>query len=180
VRDLGEVVTARFQKCDILVNNAGINHPIAFSELTLVEWRATMAINVESMFLTCKAFADGMVARGYGRIINIASDSLGLPIPGFSHYMASKGAVVGLTRGLANDLGSSGVTVNCIAPGLTRTPRTDTLPQSVFEAHRQNQAIKREAVPEDLVGALLFLASTTSSFMTGQTLIVNGGQLKAL
>ena len=170
----------KFGKCDIIVNNAGINQQTPFMEMTLEEWRRIMTVNVDSMFLICKALVGAMIQNEYGRIVNIASDTLGHSFPGLAHYMASKGAVVGLTRGLANDLGPHGITVNCIAPGLTRTPRTQDVPPQVFDAIMKGQPIKRHSTPEELVGALSFLTSEAAGFMTGQTLVVNGGYLKAI
>jgi NAD(P)-dependent dehydrogenase (short-subunit alcohol dehydrogenase family) len=173
-------ILGEFGKCDIIVNNAGINQQTPFMEMELKEWRQIMTVNVESMFLICKALAGSMIEKEYGRIVNIGSDTLGHAFAGMAHYMASKGAVVGLTRGLANDLGPHGITVNCIAPGLTRTPRTEQVPPQVFDAIMKGQSIKRHAKPEDLVGAMSFLTSEAAGFMTGQTLIVDGGCLKAL
>jgi len=130
----------------------------------------------------CRALTPAMVKHGYGRIVNIASNTLGLVISGFTHYIASKGAVVGFTRGIATDLAPHGITANCIAPGLTRTPHTMAQFQSgdMFEHFAQAQAIKRSEVPADLVGAMSFLASDDAAFITGQTLIVDGGLLRSL
>lgn len=171
---------AAYGRCDIVVNNAGVSPNASLEEMTLIDWRRTMAINVDSMFMVCKAVVPAMRREGWGRIVNIASNTLGLVIEGFSGYMASKGAVVGFTRGLATDLGQFGITVNCIAPGLTRTPNTEqSFPDGqAFEHFAQAQAIKRPGVPTDLVGAMSFLTSDDAMFMTGQTLIVDGGLLR--
>lgn len=178
---LARAVLERHGACDIVVNNAGISPNAPLADLTLADWRRTMAINIDSMFLVCRAFVPGMIGRGYGRIVNITSNTLGLVIGGFSNYMASKGAVVGFTRGLATDLGTHGITVNCIAPGLTRTPNTekDFPDGQAFDQFAQMQAIKRPGMPSDLVGAMSFLASDDAAFLTGQTLIVDGGLLRA-
>lgn len=182
VETVANAVLEAYGHCDILVNNAGISPNVPFAELTYELWRHTMATNVEGAFLFCKALAPSMIEQSYGRIVNIASDTLGLMINGFAHYVASKGAVVGLTRGLSNDLGVHGITVNCIAPGLTRTPDTEAKFEGTtfFEDFAQAQAIKRSGVPEDLVGAMSFLTSDDAAFITGQTIMVNGGLLKTM
>ena len=141
-----------------------------------------MATNVESAFLICRALIPSMVEHRYGRIVNITSNTLGLVIEGFSHYMASKGAVVGFTRGLASDVGLYGITVNCIAPGLTRTPTTERIfpDGQAFDQFAQAQALKRPEMPDDLIGAMSFLTSDDAAFMSGQTLIVDGGLLRSM
>lgn len=182
VQELARAVLATHGSCDVIVNNAGISPHIPFAALTLEQWRRTMSINVDSMFLICSAFVPRMIERRYGRIVNIASNTLGLVIPNLSHYIASKGAVVGFTRGLATELGIHGITVNCVGPGLTRTPLTEELfaDGAAFEQYAQAQAIKRPERSDDLVGAVSFLTSDDAAFITGQTLIVDGGLLRSL
>ena len=109
-------------RCDILVNNAGIYPMQTFDEMTFENWRHVLSVNLDSMFLMTKAFADGMQRRKWGRIINITSDTVNLVLPGFTHYIASKAGVMGFTRALATEFGQVGITANAIAPGLTRTP----------------------------------------------------------
>src|SRR3569833_1541895 len=161
VQELASAVLSKHGACDLIVNNAGISPHIPFAELTLEQWRRTMSINVDSMFLVCRAFVPRMIQRGYGRIVNITSNTLGLVIPNLSHYIASKGAVVGFTRGLATELGTHGITVNCIGPGLTRTPMTEELfaDGAAFDEYANVQAIKRPERPDDLIGAVSFLTS---------------------
>ena len=110
--------------CDILVNNAGIYPMQTFDDITFEDWRRVLSVNLDSMFLMTKAFADGMRKNGWGRIVNIASDTVNLLVPNFVHYITSKAGVIGFTRSLATEFGERGVTVNAIAPGLTRTPGT--------------------------------------------------------
>jgi NAD(P)-dependent dehydrogenase (short-subunit alcohol dehydrogenase family) len=182
VAGLAEVVLARYGRCDIIINNAGVVPLAPLSEITFAEWRSVMAINVDSMFLLCRALVPSMVECRYGRIVNITSAMLGMMATGRCHYLASKGAIVGFTRALANDVGPSGVTVNCLAPGLTRTPFTEEVlaGTNYFELSANQRAIKKEQVPEDLVGAMSFLTSDDAAFMTGQTLIVDGGLVKSM
>src|SRR5215475_8439830 len=124
VAALAQAVEAQFGRCDILVNNAGIYPIQMFDEMTFADWRRLMAINLDAQFLTIKAFASGMRRRRWGRIVNMASDTFHSNLTGFTHYIASKGGVIGLTRALASEFGEDGVTVNAIAPGLTRTTGT--------------------------------------------------------
>ena len=181
VARLSAEIAERFGRCDILVNNVGIYPNEPFEEVTFAKWRRVMSINLDSMFLTAKAFAPGMVERGWGRIVNMASNTFTTSVTGYSHYIASKGGVIGFTRALASDLADEGITVNAIAPSLVRTHGTQvTHPRSDerFEAVSSMQAIKRTQMPEDLAGTLSFLASEDAAFLTGQTLYVDGGWVR--
>lgn len=181
VATLAAEVERAFGRCDILINNAGIFPNQAFEEVTFEDWRRVMSINLDSMFLTAKAFTPGMTARGWGRVVNMASNTFGTPVTGYAHYVASKGGVIGFTRALASDLAPHGVTVNAIAPSLVRTTGTTvTQPRSderfAWVAHAQ--AIDRTQTPDDLVGTMSFLTSDDAAFTTGQTLYVDGGWVR--
>ena len=156
--------------------------------MTFADWRKVLSINLDGTFLVTAAFVPGMRARKWGRVVNMASSTLGSVVTGFAHYVASKGGIVGFTRALATDLAADGITVNAIAPGLTRSPGTlvraprpafKTMDEE-FEAVAQMQAIKRVEVPDDLVGAVSFLTSDDAAFITGQTLNVDGGRVRTV
>jgi NAD(P)-dependent dehydrogenase (short-subunit alcohol dehydrogenase family) len=182
VRNLAQETFERFGKVDVLVHNAGIYPFQDFLDLTFEDWRRVLSVNLDSMFHVCHEFLPGMVQRGWGRIVCMASTTFHAGLPGVTHYNASKGGLIGVVRSLAAEVGDAGVTVNALAPSLVRTKGTTDGPheeRGIFASVAQNQAIKRTELPGDLVGALSFLASDEASFITGQTLVVDGGFVRA-
>lgn len=179
VADLKDQVDQELGTVDILVNNAGIYPSIPFTEITLEDWRQIFQVNVEGPFLLTKAFLPAMRGQGWGRIISTGSSAVALKVPDLTHYIASKMALIGLTRGIATEAGTDGVTANLIAPSSVRTPGTAATPEEAFQGLAQMQAIPHVQTPNDLVGALAFLASEDAGFLTGQTIHVDGGMVRS-
>ncbi|RFA07002.1 hypothetical protein B7R21_17405 [Subtercola boreus] len=174
---------ADFGGADVLVNNAGIYPFILFKDLTTEQWRRIFSINLDGMFYTCKALLPQMQKKGWGRVVNIASNSfINGADPMLAGYVSSKGGIIGLTRALGSEYGEFGITVNAVAPGLLVTKTTAALigePGTPGASKWDNmialQSIKRSGVPEDVVGAISFLTSDDASYITAQTLVVDGG-----
>ena len=169
-----------FGKLDILVNNAALFADLkqgSFLDIDEAEWDRVMQINTRGVFSCVKAAVPEMKKNGYGKIINIASGTVFKGTPMLLHYVSSKGAQVAFTRALAREVGEDGITVNCIAPGLTMSEKVLDDPQweAVKDGNTASRAIKREQMPDDLIGALVFFSSSDSDFITGQTLVVDGG-----
>jgi NAD(P)-dependent dehydrogenase (short-subunit alcohol dehydrogenase family) len=187
VAALAKDVERRFGRCDILVNCAGIYPNVPFEQIDFAEWRRVLSINLDGTYLASAAFVPGMKQRGWGRIVNMASSTLGSVVTGFAHYMASKAGIVGFTRALASELGPHGITVNAISPGLTRSPGTLARRpryglasmEEEFALAAKAQAIPRGEVPDDVVGTLSFLTSDDAAFITGQTINVDGGRVRS-
>lgn len=163
-----------------VVNNAAIYRTLggkrSLTELTAADWELVLRVNVIGMWQVIKAAAPALAATGQGRIVNIASVVARNGAPGFAHYVASKAAAEGLTRAAARELGADGTTVNAVSPGLVDDAATRDLNSSEYlAAAAGSRAIPRAMVPEDLVGAVTWLAGPSSGFVTGQTVIVDGG-----
>ncbi|MGD8343493.1 MAG: 3-oxoacyl-ACP reductase family protein [Desulfobacterales bacterium] len=167
-----------FGRIDILVNNAAIYDGIKrkpFYEIDLAEWDLVMAVNVKGAFLAARAVFPFMKEQGYGKIVNLASEVFFTGSHGFAHYVSSKGGIIGLTRALAVELGPYNICINCVAPGFTDTEASRSL-SDVSKYDTSKTPLRRLERPEDLTGAAVFLASAESDFMTGQTLLVDGGR----
>src|SRR5215207_7337495 len=183
--DVQRLIDETVERCgrlDVLVNNAGLYASLAmrpFDEIPLEEWRRVMDVNVASMFLTCRAVVPVMRERGGGRIVNISSGTPFRGVPFLLHYVTSKGAIVALTRALARELGKDSIHVNCVAPGFTMSDGVKAHPEVVEALQGPSVAartIQRDQVPEDVVGAVVFLCTPAAGFITGQTMVIDGGQ----
>jgi NAD(P)-dependent dehydrogenase (short-subunit alcohol dehydrogenase family) len=164
---------------DVLVSNAAIyaelGGKVGFDELSVADWDRVMAVNVRGPWLCARAVFPHMRERG-GSIVNVASVVAHLGTAGFAHYVASKAAVMGLTRALAREMGPHGITVNAVAPGLVANESSRALNEDAYLAQAARaRAVPRDMAPDDLVGAVLFLASRDSAFVSGQTMVVDGG-----
>jgi NAD(P)-dependent dehydrogenase (short-subunit alcohol dehydrogenase family) len=171
------LVLGAHARVDVLVNNAGIYPHTPFRELTFEQWRRVFSVNLDGMFLMTKAVWPSMVARGYGRIVNIGSATFWIGYPELSAYIASKGGVVGFTRGLAVEAGAHGITVNCVTPGFidTEGSRAEDPSGELFDEIVAGQAIRRRGMPEDIVECIAYLVSPSAGYITGQTINVDGG-----
>src|ERR1700749_3435412 len=172
----------RFGKIDILVNNAALFAPLQeqkFTDIDAALWDRVMAVNIRGVFLMAKHVAPHMIAQNYGKIINITSGTVARGIPNFAHYVTSKGAVTAFTRSVSRELGEYNICVNNLAPGFTLSDSViNENPQHLQHSQAPSlvrRALKRDEYPEDLLGALVFLASADSDFVTGQTIAVDGG-----
>ena len=182
VKALVAATVERFGKIDILVNNAALYAPLQEQEFTDIDvalWDKVMAVNVRGPFLMAKYVVPHMRARRYGKIINIGSGTVFRGIPQMVHYVTSKGAVSAFTRSLSRAVGTDGICVNTLAPGFTLSDSVlEENPGHVNSSQAnaiQRRAIKRDGYPQDLIGALVFLASSDSDFITGQVIAVDGG-----
>jgi NAD(P)-dependent dehydrogenase (short-subunit alcohol dehydrogenase family) len=178
VAGMAERTRETFGSVDVLVNNAALYGTLKrkpFYEITADEWDRVLGVNLKGAFLCAKAVYPHMRGRG-GKIVNIASASAMSGSPLWLHYVSSKGGMIAMTRGMARELGGENVTVNAIAPGFTLTEASRVVAENAETWGVDRGAIRRAEQPEDLVGAVLWLASPHSDFVTGQTLIVDGGR----
>jgi NAD(P)-dependent dehydrogenase (short-subunit alcohol dehydrogenase family) len=182
VQRMVDEAVGRHGRLDILVNNAGLYASLAmrpFTEIPLEEWRRVMDVNVASMFLACRAVVPVMRGQGGGKIVNISSGTPFRGVPFLLHYVTSKGAIVAFTRALAKELGKDSIHVNCVAPGFTMSAGVEAHPEVVGklrDASIAARTIQRDQVPEDVVGAVVFLCTADADFVTGQTMVIDGGQ----
>jgi pyridoxal 4-dehydrogenase len=179
VSALVAAAASQFGKIDILVNDAAIVPFVPWEELDFAEWRRVMAVNIDGVFLMCKAVYPHMKQAGYGRIVNIASNVVTAGTPNMAHYVSSKGAVFAFTRSLATEVGAHGITVNAVAPGLTASEGVLASPHAeAFDFVVSLQSIPRRAVPADIAPAVAFLASEEAHWITGQMLTADGGHTR--
>lgn len=176
VRRAAQLVLDRYGRCDVLVHSAAMVAFGPFEDFELDLWRQVQAVNVESALLLIQAFAPGMRERGFGRVVFIVSNTFWRP-PG-AHmlaYVASKGALIGMTHALAVGLGGHGIAVTAVAPGLTRTPATGVVPAAEFEEVAARQALPRPLTPDDTAAVVAMLVGEDAAALTGQVLTVDGG-----
>jgi NAD(P)-dependent dehydrogenase (short-subunit alcohol dehydrogenase family) len=182
VRRLVDEVVERCGTIDILVNNAGLYASLEmrpFDQIPLDEWRKVMDVNVASMFLTCRAVVPVMREHGGGKVVNISSGTPFRGVPFLLHYVTSKGAIVAFTRALAKELGKDRVLVNCVAPGFTMSAGVEAHPEVIEKLRDVSvsaRTLQRDQVPDDVVGAVVFLCGPGSDFITGQSIVIDGGQ----
>jgi len=176
---MAEEAVKAFGRIDILINNAAIFINIQrqpFYEISAAEWDQVSAVNIKGPFLCAKAVFPQMKKQQSGKIINISSSTAFAGTPLFLHYVASKAALIGITRSLAREVGEYGICVNAIAPGLVQHEGQNA-PKEFTEFQLKARCLKRLQTPDDLVGAIVYLASSDSDFVTGQTLLIDGGSI---
>lgn len=185
---MAETTAERFGRIDILVNNAAILGRlkvarVPFYELELEEWNRVLSVNLTGAFLCCQAVFPYMKAQGAGKIINVSTNGFFSGHANYVHYVASKAGIIGMTRSIARELGEFNINVNCIAPGATVAE--DPSDKEAFERRVERirmrslpkKCIKRVPFPQELIGAVVFLASSDSDFITGQTIVIDGGEV---
>ncbi len=177
VQKLAGEAEAKVGTLDILVNNAGMTKDNLFMRMKDEEWDQVIAVDLTSAFMLSRAAVRNMMRRQWGRIVNITSISGIIGNPGQGNYAAAKAGMIGMTKSLAREVASRGITANCIAPGFIKTAMTDALNDKQVEAIAQHIPAAKFGAPDDIAAATLFLASEEARYMTGQTLHVNGGMV---
>ncbi|MCK4416771.1 MAG: 3-oxoacyl-[acyl-carrier-protein] reductase [Candidatus Latescibacteria bacterium] len=169
--------TEEFGRVDILVNNAGVTKDNLLVRMTQQQWDWVISVNLKGTFNCTKAVAPHMMRNRYGRIINIASVIGLVGNAGQANYAASKAGIIGLTKSVAKELGSRGITVNAVAPGYIQTEMTERLPEQAKETLLKTIPLRRSGLPQDVAGVIVFLASDDASYITGQVINIDGGMV---
>jgi len=167
-------------RIDALVNNAAIANSVGgktYDEISEAEWERLFRVNVKGTWLACKQFGPLLVAAGGGAIVNMASDTALWGASRLLHYVATKGAIIAMTRSLASELGPDRVTVNAVAPGLIEVEATGGVPEARWNDYRSRRALKYDQTPNDIAGTVAFLCSPEATYITGQTIVVDGGMV---
>jgi pyridoxal 4-dehydrogenase len=179
VQAMVDATVDRFGRVDVLVNNAAIVPFIPWDEVDLAHWRTIMSVNLDGPFLAIKAVEKPMREAGYGRIVNIASNTVLAGTPNMAAYVAAKGGILGMTRAFATELGPHGITVNAVAPGLTESEGVKASPHNeAFGFVEQLQALPGKGQPRQIAPAVAFLASEEAEWVTGSMLVVDGGHTR--
>lgn len=182
-KEMARMTIESFGRIDILINNAAISTTTVmkpFYEISAEDWDEVIRVNLKGVFLCCKAVYPQMKKQSYGKIINISSGTFFKGLPNFIHYVTSKGGIIGFTRALAREVGNDGICVNAISPGYTLTEglaEKPPYPEKFVKDIVSSRCFKRDELPADLTGTVMFLASEESNFITGQTIVVDGGSV---